>query len=284
MSTPLRQLRPRAPVNYQVDGDSEDDDSQVDEGGQVDIDAEDEPQDDTKQPFKLFGLPQELRDMVYREALVDPNGVHLWVYPASGVWDCVSHGSSKGMGGAYRKQLSTNLLATCKRVYHEARLVAYRQPFVFSDPQAVPAFLCNLQSSTIGLLKDITIGRLRSTGSNNNNALLSGLSHAMSLTNFRLGSRITSSGFQFSISDHRVGVEVAKRFYTDTSYFIYRFVTSYGIDVLLQVVKFHEEDLQNDQEILHGVPLSEARKDVIMKAVKKQLLKLLKERDTILRR
>lgn len=212
--------------------------------------------------------------MVYSEALVHPHGVHLWGVMVSGVQDTVVLDPSRYM----KTQLSTNLMATCKQVYYEARLVAYRQPFIFNDPQVVHSFLVNLKPSTIGLLKDITINIMRYTRTNNN-ALLSGLRDAMSLTTFRLGGRVTGSEFQFSRSDHRVGVEIAKKFYSDASYFIIPFVASHGIDTLLQVVKFHTSDLQgNEYSVRHGRPMTEARKDTIMESVKTQLLKLLEEK------
>ncbi|KAJ4415931.1 hypothetical protein N0V82_007052 [Gnomoniopsis sp. IMI 355080] len=270
MSNLARQLRPRIPVNYVFDEDSD-----VDDVDEADNDTADDPQGEFEQPFELFGLPQELRDMVYSEALVDPYGVHLSSHYRSGVHDVVARNAAIAMGRVHLKRLSPNLLATCKRVYYEARLVAYRQPFIFAEPQVVHPFLLNLQPSTIGLLKDITLNRMRYM-TPNNSTLLSGLRDAMSLTNFRLGSRVTTSEFQFAISPHRVGVEIATRFYKDASYFIRPFVASHGIDALLQVVTFQEADLLGHNEMAQGGQLSQSRKDTIMESVKLHLLVLLR--------
>lgn len=216
--------------------------------------------------------------MVYREALVDPYGIYLSVGLRGGVWDRVSHVASDGISHIRLKRLSLNLLATCKTVYYEALPVAYRQPFIFCNSQVVHAFLVNLQPSTIGVLKDITITRMRDNFVSNNNALLSGLRHAINLTDFRLGGRVTGSEFQFAKSTRRIGMEIASRFFQDTSYFVRSFVASHGIDALLQVVKFQEADLQGRAATLQGGQLTQARKDTIMESVKAHLLHLLRGR------
>lgn len=219
--------------------------------------------------------------MIYKEALVDPNGqiVLKADFIVRTVYDRVIRTKSltEGPHDHYaiertKIQLSTNLLATCKQVYNEAILLVYHQPFVFHNSEAVHIFLANMRPTTINLLKDVTILQLRSRGVNNN-ALLSGLRHATGLTRLRLSDRVTRSDAHLSFSEKRMGAEVASRFYHDASYFIRNFTAVHGFDRLLKVVKFHKEDLRGSKSTRKVLDRYKARKKIIKYWIKSGLIK-----------
>lgn len=220
--------------------------------------------------------------MIYEEALVDPDGVHLAQCATPWINDIVLHVSPQGGFQKNKKQLSTSLMATSKRVYHETRLVAYRQPFIFPDPTTVHGFLHNLKPSTIGLLRDITIQRMRAQGAKNN-PLLSGLRDAMSLKNLRLSGRVTGSNYQISMDERTIGVEIANKFFQDASFFIRPFIDAHGIDHLLQVVKFDEGDKRGDRRYgsVYRATWTAAQETAVMDAVKVRLLKLINTRKSL---
>lgn len=193
--------------------------------------------------------------MVYKQALVDPDVITLKAdVIVNTVYDHLARIKPRD-DNPYRIydaepskfSLCTNLLATSKQVHDEAFLFFYHQPFAFVNSEAVHIFLADMRPTTIGLLKDITILQIRSRGANNN-ALLLSLCHSTGLTTLRFADRITASDAHLRQKEKAIGFKIASKFYHDAAYFIRRFVAVRGVDDLLGVFKFNEQDLRGDEK------------------------------------
>lgn len=180
-------------------------------------------------------------------------------------------------------RLSTNLLAACKPVYHEAVSLLWTQPFIFNNVVTLHQFLLMLRPETISRLRDITI---LSHGWNNTRCLQTFvlLRDAPLLQNLRLECNIRSD-VRFRTEAPKeavVGKQLAEKLYRDCYPFLKVLVQHRGVESIRKVIKF-----SNDEFTRHHLDANTnawVRKVYSQASQEKILVAMTSELDTILNR
>lgn len=238
--------------------------------------------------------------MVYKETLVDPDGIHIRMFttgyeliarhgPPGVVQDWVQDSSNSNLSPKlYRKgnwvqvaredlsdtkhAITLSLLAASKQVRREAQEVLWNQPFIFPNPGALHTFSLQLPRESFARIRNITFLDKCVSYGGRNFALLAPLRDATNLSNLRFNLKICHNGWA-PVSDADHGERIARRLFKEMSPFIRMFVDRHGIDAFFRVVKLNKDNFFNTR-----FPWDDQRGEKVIAGAKKKIAKLIRQK------
>ncbi|KAJ4388043.1 hypothetical protein N0V93_008648 [Gnomoniopsis smithogilvyi] len=253
----------------------------------------------TKEFHRFTELPTEIRLMIYKVLLSQPEGIYIntkvrghFEACAKLSEPCAVLGSCKGQIFRKKKRrcvcppvfpkgysVENSILGSCKWVRNEALDIFWKQKWHFANPETLHAFLMLLKPETIGHINDITIHKDLNKRDIRHFAFLAPLRYATHLQVLRFGGSIDAHPIG-SFSEERNGWIIAQIFFRKFAPFVRAFVALRGVEDLLGVVKFHQIDMGG--KLLLGAWNDEKERDFfkgLKKGLKECLVDLLHFRD-----